>query len=452
MKILIKNASYVVRDVNRIEKNVDILINGNKISKVGEFSHTWLNEDEIKIINASGKAVIPGLINTHTHLYQHLLKGHQDNLSLVKWCEKVTFPLIELILKEQSEGEAEIFGYYWSLLASIEMLKNGVTTFINLGLTLNSVFKAWEDIGIRGIGAITYADMWIPDKLKLKKRQFKEKTLRFINRWHLTPLSNPHIYIMLGPSAPFLCSEDLLLWIRKQATQKKIKIHTHLSETQYEVELMQKERGCRPVEYLENIGFLGSDITAVHCIHLNEKELGIIKKFKVIPIHCPKSNMKLASGIAPVNKMISMGIDVALGTDGSASNDNQDIFEEMRTASFLQKVASNSATAISAKDVFKMATEGGALACGINAGTIDEGKLADIALINLNHPHLLPLGDLINMIVYCVRGSDVETVLVNGQIVIRNGRLITLPEKEIIKEAKKIIESKLNNTGIIINN
>jgi len=162
--------------------------------------------------------------------------------------------------------------------------------------------------------------------------------------------------------------------------------------------------------------------------------------------------MKLASGIAPVNKMISMGIDVALGTDGSASNDNQDIFEEMRTASFLQKVASNNATAISAKDVFKMATEGGALACGINAGTIDEGKLADIALINLNQPHLLPLGDLINMMVYCVRGSDVETVLVNGQIIIRNGRLITLPEKEIIKEAKKIIGNKLNNTGIIINN
>jgi len=333
MKILIKNASYVVRDVNRIEKNVDILINGNKISKVGKFSHTWLNKDDVKIINASGKAVIPGLINTHTHLYQHLLKGHQDNLSLVKWCEKVTFPLIELILKEQSEGKAEMLSYYWSLLASIEMLKNGVTTFI----------------------------------------QFKEKTLRFINRWHLTPSSNPHIYIMLGPSAPFLCSEDLLLWIRKQATQKKIKIHTHLSETQYEVELMQKERGCRPVEYLENIGFLGSDVTAVHCVHLNEKELGIIKKYKVVPVHCPKSNMKLASGIAPVNKMISMGIDVALGTDGSASNDNQDIFEEMRTASFLQKVASNNATAISAKDVFKMATEGGALACGINAGTIDEG-------------------------------------------------------------------------------
>jgi len=153
MKILIKNASYVVRDVNRIEKNVDILINGNKISKVGKFSHTWLNKDDVKIINASGKAVIPGLINTHTHLYQHLLKGHQDNLSLVKWCEKVTFPLIELILKEQSEGKAEMLSYYWSLLASIEMLKNGVTTFINLGLTLNSVFKAWEDIGIRGIGA-----------------------------------------------------------------------------------------------------------------------------------------------------------------------------------------------------------------------------------------------------------------------------------------------------------
>jgi len=215
---------------------------------------------------------------------------------------------------------------------------------------------------------------------------------------------------------------------------------------------MKKERGYRPVEYLKNIGFLGSDITAVHCVHLNEKELEIIKKYKVIPIHCPKSNMKLASGIAPVNKMISMGIDVALGTDGSASNDNQDIFEEMRTASFLQKVASNNAAAISAKDVFKMATEGGALACGINAGTIDEGKLADIALINLERPHLLPLGNLINMIVYCVRGSDVETVLVNGQIIIHNGKLITLSEKEIIKEAKKIIGNKLNNTGIIINN
>jgi 5-methylthioadenosine/S-adenosylhomocysteine deaminase len=308
---------------------------------------------------------------------------------------------------------------------------------------LNSVFQAWVDSGIRGIGAITCADQWIPEDLQEDSERLKEKILGFIARWHLPNGDDSRIYVMFGPSAPFVCSEDLLGWIRKEATQRKLNIHTHVSETRYEVDLLEKTTGLRPLQYLDRIGFLGPDVSAAHCIHLDQKELELLKTKGVIPVHNPKSNMKLASGIAPVGKMKSMGINVALGNDGCASNDSLDMFEEMRVASLLQKVAGKNAAAFTAKDAFRMATEGGALACGIDAGSIDEGKLADLVLLDLNQPHLFPMHDPINMLVYCCRGSDVETVIVNGEIVVRDRSLTTLPEKEVLQEAGSVLTAKI---------
>jgi 5-methylthioadenosine/S-adenosylhomocysteine deaminase len=441
--ILIKNASYLLRDVNRVEKDVDILVEGNKIWKIGKFSPAWLdNPPCLEVIDATGKAVIPGLINAHTHLYQNLLKGRQDDLPLVDWCNQVTFPLCQLITQEQKEKGDEQLGYYWGLLSSLEMLKNGTTTCINLDMTLDTVFQSWVEAGIRGVGAITCADLWIPDTLKEPLPRLQEKILGFVERWHTPKDEEKHIYVMLGPSAPFICSEKLLLWIREQATKRGLNIHIHVAETLYEVDLMQKERGYRPLKYLDEIGFLGPDVSAAHCIHLDAEELELIKKRQVVPVHNPKSNMKLASGIAPIAEMVAMGIDVALGNDGSASNDNQDMFEEMRAAALLQKVARGDAAVISAKDVLRMATEGGALACGIEAGVLDEGKLADLVIVDLNQPHLFPLGNLINTLVYCARGSDVETVIVNGRIVVRNRKVTTLSEEEVLQEAKQVLAAK----------
>jgi len=442
--ILIKNADFVIRDAGRIERHVDILIKDNRIAQVGKCDYNWCTDNAaLEIIDASGKAVIPGLINAHTHLYQNLLKGRQDNLPLVEWCRDVTFPLCELIEKERSQNKDESLGYYWSMMAAMEMLKNGTTTCLNLDMTLDSVFKAWREIGIRGIGAITCADMWISDSLKLDFEKIKEKILGFIDRWYRKPDEAPLISVMFGPSAPFVCSEKLLSWIREEASRKKIAIHIHVAETQYEVQLMIRERGLRPLEYLDKIGFLGSDVSAAHCIHLHPNELHVIKEKNVIPVYNPKSNMKLGSGIAPIAKMLSLGINVGLGNDGSASNDNLDLFEEMRAAALLQKVAAGDPSVITARDVFRMATEGGALACGIDAGTIDQGKLADIVLIDLNKPHLLPVTDIVNTIVYCARGSDVNSVLVNGRVLVRQGQLVSLSEEEVINETMSVVKHKM---------
>jgi 5-methylthioadenosine/S-adenosylhomocysteine deaminase len=443
MAVLIKNVAYLIRDADRVEKGKDVLILENKIWKVGKFTPDWVKGlSSYEVIDASGKMVIPGFINAHTHLYQSLLKGCQDDLPLVDWCNQVTFPLCQLIAQEERKKD-DTLGYYWGLLSSLEMLKNGVTTCLNLDMSLNSVFQAWVDSGIRGIGAITTADMWIPDVLKEEPIQLREKVLSFIEKWHLYGGEDSRIYVMFGPSAPFVCSEDLLLWTREEASKRKMHIHTHIAETLYEVELLEKENGLRPLKYLHSLGFLGPDLSAAHCIHLDDEELELIKRYQVIPVHNPKSNMKLASGIAPVTKMLSMGIKVGLGTDGCASNDNLDMFEEMRFASLLQKVATANSAAFSARDAFRMATEGGALACGIDAGTIDEGKLADLVIIDLEQPHLYPLHDPINTLVYCGKSSDVETVIINGQVVVRNKEVISLPEREVLEEARRVIATKI---------
>ncbi|HHU31486.1 MAG: amidohydrolase [Zhaonellaceae bacterium] len=443
MAVLIKNVSYLIRDAERVEEGKDVLLKENKIWKVGKFTPDWVKGlSSYEVIDASGKMVIPGFINAHTHLYQSLLKGCQDDLPLVDWCNQVTFPLCQLIAQEERKKD-DTLGYYWGLLSSLEMLKNGVTTCLNLDMSLNSVFQAWVDSGIRGIGAITTADMWIPDVLKEEPIQLREKVLSFIEKWHLYGGEDSRIYVMFGPSAPFVCSEDLLLWTREEASKRKMHIHTHIAETLYEVELLEKENGLRPLKYLHSLGFLGPDLSAAHCIHLDDEELELIKRYQVIPVHNPKSNMKLASGIAPVTKMLSMGIKVGLGTDGCASNDNLDMFEEMRFASLLQKVATANSAAFSARDAFRMATEGGALACGIDAGTIDEGKLADLVIIDLEQPHLYPLHDPINTLVYCGKSSDVETVIINGQVVVRNKEVISLPEREVLEEARRVIATKI---------
>lgn len=445
MALLIKNAAYLVRDADRVERDADLLIKGNRICKVGSFDPEWLdNNEDCEVIDASHQAVIPGLINAHSHLYQNLLKGKRDDLPLVEWCGQVTFPLCQLVLRQQDSGDEDL-GYFWSLLASMEMLKNGTTTCLNQDLTMDAVFQGWKEIGIRGIGAVTCADMWIPETLTVQPAKLQERVTGFIEKWHLTPASAPFIYTMFGPSAPFVCSEELLGWIREQATARELNIHIHVAETRYEVELMQREKGCRPLEYLDKIGFLGPDVSAAHCIHLAGHELELLKKQGVVPVHNPKSNMKLASGIAPVAQMLAMEIEVALGNDGSASNDNQDMFEEMRCAALLQKIGAGDAAVFTAKEAFRMATQGGAAACGIEAGTIDAGKLADVVLVNLDRPHLTPGHDVINMLVYCARGSDVDTVLVNGRVVVQNGQVRTVPEKEVLEEARKVIATKLQS-------
>jgi 5-methylthioadenosine/S-adenosylhomocysteine deaminase len=234
-----------------------------------------------------------------------------------------------------------------------------------------------------------------------------------------------------------VASPELLHWTQKQRDRLGLNLQIHVAETRYEVQEIAQRTGTTPLAYLDRFGLVDHRLTAVHCVHMADQDLDLLQERGVIPVYNPKSNMKLGSGIAPVAEMLRRGIPVALGTDGSASNDLLDMFEEMRVGALLQKVAAEDPSVISAADVFRMATEQGARACCIDAGILDPGRLADLVLVDLGGAHLLPVHDIINSLVYCAKGSDVDTVIINGQVVMQGRKLVTMDERAILDMAQE---------------
>jgi 5-methylthioadenosine/S-adenosylhomocysteine deaminase len=436
MGILIKNITTLIQDANHIFNNKDILIEGNKIKKIG----TILPEDlpaHCKIIEANGKVVMPGLINAHTHLYQSMLRGCRDDLTLVPWCEKVTFPFVNIVHKDCWEKEDIMIGYYWSMLSSIEMIHNGITCCIDMDLTLDSIFEAWQDIGMRGIAAITVANRWIPKEFCCNDNTIKQEIEQYIKKWHQSSSDKGLIQVFMAPSTLFCCTPELMKWLVEKTEEYDLGFQIHISETKWENDDALKEFKTTPLEYLEKMNLLRRPISAAHCIYLTDKEIDIAAERGVVPVYNPKSNMKLSNGVAPIVKMLERGVTVALGTDGPASNDQLDMFEEMRFGALLQKVFHEDPGVISAKDIFKMATENGAKAARIDAGTIKEGKLADLIILDLNKAHSAPVNDVIQNIVYCGKSSNVETTIINGKIIMENGKIFTIDEESLTREGIK---------------
>jgi 5-methylthioadenosine/S-adenosylhomocysteine deaminase len=433
MTILIQGAAYVVRSAERIERDCDLLIEGTRIAGIGHYPPQagW------DLIDGRDCAVIPGLVNAHTHLYQNFLKGLNDGVPLVEWCDRVLFPAADVIHADHWRAHDERLGYAWSLVSALEMIKAGTTCCINMDMTMDSVFQGWLDIGFRAVGAVTLSDQWLPDTLLRSPEISREAALGFFRQWHGVPVESPRIQVVLAPSTPFLASADLLTWTREWRDELDLAVQIHIAETRYEVDYVAKKAGTTPLRFLDRLGLLDERLTAVHCVHLDEADLDLLQERGVIPVHSPKSNMKLGSGIAPVTKMLRRGIPVALGNDGSASNDLLDMFEEMRFAALLHKVAAEDPGVISATDVFRMATENGARACRIDAGLIDPGRLADLAIVNLRKPHLVPIHDIVNSLVYCARSDDVETTIINGQVVMRDRKLLAMDEEQILDLALK---------------
>lgn len=432
--ILIKDVAYLVRDADRIERDVDLLIEGSRIAQIGHINATDCPEDTT-VLDGRNRAVIPGLVNAHTHLYQSMLKGHRDDLSLVDWCEQVTFPFVRRVLhRAWREGKTEM-GALWSKLGVIEMIRSGITSFIDMDLNLDGVIHAWVDVGIRGIAALTMVDQWVPDDLMLPPEKAREEALAVIEEWNGT---HPLVGIFLAPSAPFTCSDSLLAWIFEQSETYDLGIQTHVSETTWEVGQSVKLTGLTPLRHLERVGLLTRPLTAVHCVHLTGEEIDLAAKNDVTVVYNAKSNMKLGSGIAPIVALHRAGAPIAIGTDGAASNDLLDPFEEMRCGLLLQKAAQTDPTVLGARDAFRFATEVGARACRIDAGVLDEGKLADVVLIDLTASHLFRLTDeIVPALIYCAKGSDVETVIINGRIVMQNRVIESIDEPAILAEIKR---------------
>lgn len=414
--ILIKNSIIVDEDVRR----GSVLIEDDKIVDITRKGSTGADE----VIDADGKVLIPGLVNTHTHLPMSLMRGLADDLPLDKWLNDHIWPV-----ESNLEGE---HCYVGALLSALEMIKSGTTTCNDMYFFMDEVAQAIDESGIRGLLCHGMIDLFDEDK---RKDEYKE-TLRIIKKCHNT--ADGRVQVSLGPHTPYTCSPELLNWVRKKADENGLKIHIHVSETEKEVEDSLNDRKKRPFEYLEDLNFLGPDVIAAHSVWLSGAEIALINDNDVKISHNPLSNMKLASGISPVSDMLANGICVSLGTDGVASNNNLDLFQEMKTSSLLQKVRTLDPTVLPASKVLEMATINGATALGMEKeiGKIEVGKKADLVLIDMNTPHLTPYRNPISHLVYSAEGKDVNTVICNGKILMLEREVLVLDEAEVMQMAE----------------
>lgn len=431
MSLLIRNIRFLVRNPDCIELDCDLLIEGNHIAAIGQ---NLTPPPDARVLDASGCAVIPGFINAHTHLYQNFLKGVSRGIPLVPWCNEVLFPTVGAMRDQFAAGE-DCPAYLWSAAASIEMIKGGTTACINMDVTSPNLMKAWVDIGFRGILAYTLSNRWVPADIRNPDDDMRSRVLQYIETWHKP---DGLTRIILGPSTIFLCDDGLMQWVRQQSEHLDLYVQIHVSETAEEVQESLAETGLTPVQRLDQFGLLGPRLSAVHCVHVNAAEIDMLASSKTMMVHCPKSNMKLADGIAPLVDFKQAGIPISLGTDGCGSNDLLDMWEEMRAALLLGRVAANDASAFTPQDVFRMATSTAALTAGLDAGTLDPGRLADLAVVELTGAHLRPFhaDNVINMLVFCGRASDVRDTIINGEVVMRDRRITRLDEQAILQQAE----------------
>ncbi len=423
--ILIKNA-LILNPNNFENKKQSLLIKGNLIAEIAD----EIDEAGVeKIIDADGKILLPGLINTHTHLSMTLFRGLADDLSLDSWLNDHIWPM-----------EANLNGdycYIGALLGAIEMIKSGTTTFSDMYFYMEDVARAVEDAGIRAVlsyGMIDFGDA------ERRENEINQNMTLFNS---CNGMANGRIKVFLGPHSPYTASEDLLKKVRELADEYNMGIHIHVSETQKEINDSLDEKGLRPFEYLEKIGFLGPDVVAAHCVWLSDEEIEIIKKHGVKVSHNPCSNMKLASGVSPVSKLIENDICVSIGTDGASSNNNLDLIEELKTASLLQKVSTLDPKVLSSDEAIEMATIKGAETLGLSEeiGSIEVGKKADIILIDTNAANMTPdSSSLSSNVIYSANGSNVDTTICDGKILMENKKLTELDENEIYAKARQAIK------------
>ena len=423
--ILIKNALILSPNTN-FENKQSILIKDNLIA---EISPEIDESDVSKTIDATGKIVLPGLINTHTHLSMTLFRGLADDLSLDSWLNDHIWPM-----------EANLNGdycYIGALLGAVELIKSGTTTFSDMYFYMEDVARAVDEAGIRAV--LSYGMIDFGDEEK-RKNEINENLTLFKA---CDGMADGRIKVFFGPHSPYTASEELLIKVRELADEYNMGIHIHVSETQKEIEDVSAEKGLRPFEYLDKIGFLGPDVVAAHSVWLSDNEIEIIKKNNVKISHNPCSNMKLASGIAPVSKLIENDICVSIGTDGASSNNNLDLIEELKTASLLQKVSTLDPKVLTSDEAVAMGTIKGAETLGLESeiGSIEVGKKADIILIDTNSANMVPdSSSLSSNIIYSANGSNVDTTICDGKILMENKKLFFLDEEEIYKKARQAIK------------
>jgi 5-methylthioadenosine/S-adenosylhomocysteine deaminase len=377
-----------------------------------------------EIIGGPDAVVFPGLVNTHTHAAMVYFRGLADDLPLKEWLEGHIWPAEGRWLSDEFVSDAVE-------LACVEMLLAGVTTYNDMYFFKDAAARMTKECGMRAVLAAGVLDF--PSAAGKNAADYLDKAAVFISDWKGDALITPAV----APHAPYTCSPDTFTAARALAEKHDVPLHTHLAETRWEVEEILKRYGRTPVEHLESIGFLDERVLAAHCVHLTEAEIDILASRKVGVSHCVESNLKLASGISPVVEMLKKGVKVTFGTDGAASNNDLDIISEMAIAARLHKAVSGDPTALSAALALTMATRYGAEALGLGGktGTLEKGKHADIVVANLNKPHLTPFYDIHSLIVYSMKSSDVDSVMVDGRLLVKGGKFLAKDTGEIMKKA-----------------
>lgn len=378
------------------------------------------------LIDATGKVVMPGLINTHTHVAMALLRGISDDVPLMEWLEQHIWPI------EGKMGYKEV--YDGARLGMLEMMMGGTTTLVDMYPYEEAVAEAAENAGIRAVVC--------PCPMDFRMEHFENDWRKVKERFHGSSL----VTMWMGPHAIYTLSDKNLQRSISLSKELGIGSHVHLAETQTEQDNCMSQHGMSPTEYLEKEGLFNTKTLAAHCVIMSDHDIEILAKNGVSVAHNPQSNMKLASGVAPVKKMLEAGINVSIGTDGASSNNDLDMWEEMRTASMLQKVSTMDPCAIPAYTALQMATVNGAKAIGRQGelGIIKAGALADIILVDLDNAHLYPHTNLVSELVYSAHASDVDTVIVNGTIVVENRKCLTMNAQEVCATAQKHIDSLIN--------
>ncbi len=426
--IIISNTLILTMDKeSRIIEDGAIVIIGDKIQALGPMDEILSEYNAPTIIDGRDKLVMPGLINTHTHSPMTIFRGFADDLPLHEWLYEHIFPVeAEFINKENVIAGTK--------LAVLEMLKSGTTTFNDMYYYADEIAKVAEKAGIRAVISEGLIDYAVPNS-ETPEHGF-DYTERMIQKWADHPLVN----IGVAAHAPYSSSAELIKRSKSLADKYNVPFNIHVAETKKEFDQIMEEYKLSPVAYLDSLGVLGENVVAAHGIHLTKEDIEIVINRGVGIAHNPECNMKLASGVAPVPEIIAGGGKVSLGTDGVASNNNLNMFDEMNAAALLHKLFNNDPTLVDAKTAVEMATIRGAKVMGMDdiIGSLETGKKADILIIDLNSPHLYPLYNIYSQIVYSMQGSDVETVIINGKIVMENRNVLNIDDELVYEKVKSI--------------
>ncbi len=423
MSILIKNCTILTQDDSRRKIHGDLYIDDHVIV---ECSETPLSSEADYKIDGTQKLLLPGLINAHTHIPMTLLRGYGDDMLLRDWLSQRIWPVEAKLDKKAIEIGTE--------LGLLEMISSGTTSYLDMYFFEETIAKVTERVGMRGFLGFALIDFDTPE---FESKELIPQGEQFIKRWKNNPLISP----MVAPHSTYSCNPETLQKAVEIATRQHVALHTHCSETRDEVYDVEKKYGVRPVEQLKKQGLLKEDTILAHCGWITKNEIFEMKNAGVAVAHCPVSNMKIATGgFAPIPELLDAQVSVGLGTDGAASNNTLDMFETMKFCALIHKNHRWDPTILPAQTVVDLATIGGAACAGMphTLGSIEEGKTADLIMVDLKKPHLTPVHDPVSHLVYAVRGTDVCTTIVNGAPLMLDREFLTIDQEKTLEQARKI--------------